>query len=387
MIPNKMGILWCKSPTTTTKTLSRGFGFDLSHARGLSSLTVHASSSNAAASDGIYKTSYVGDLREDGRYEFPIHCHGENLLSGEEFAAAVLAAAEKSTSVTASLEGNILTFSSKGTVSLLPTGRLRGALNEIFTIMFRISAPENSGSSVSSGIALAYSYGSQSVSYSGTYAGETVQMIANSTSSKQLVGLSLTTTSGLVRKLDISSFGVFRGTVGAESFEPYAGTTTSFTLAEPLRTLLTTRDYAYPLQGYAERYVKATLFRPEQAQKTELGSSYPVYFVPWPEELHGRNLRMDRLYLAANESTLIGAANRYMTSADKTGFLISAPATKKTEEGFLSHFHSLNASLIDTRSEPLIERFPPITLPTHKGRNYAELKTAIAPSALTFTYL
>jgi hypothetical protein len=76
-----------------------------------------------------------------------------------------------------------------------------------------------------------------------------------------------------------------------------------------------------------------------------------------------------------------------MTNADKTGFLISAPASKSTAESFLSHFHSLNPNLIDTRSEPLIERFPPISLPVRKGRNYAELTTSIAPSALTFTYL
>ena len=387
MIRNKALPLWCQSPTAKTKKLNRGFGVDLTHAKGIYKLAIEAATNSGPVTGEPNQLRFMGEKNADGLYEFPIHCHGVNILSGEAFAAAVLAAAESNAKVTASLDGNILTYSSTATVQLLPAGRLRGALGEIFTVMFRLCAPENTGSSLSSGVSLTYTYGSQIVSYSGTYAGETVQMIANSNSSRQLIGLSLTTTSGLPRKMDISSFGIFRGTVAAESFSPYWGDRVSFFLTEPLLVYSTLSDFAYPLQGYAERWVRSALFKPESAVKTELSSSYPIYRLSLPESFYNTSPQMDRFSSVPNESTLAAGALRYMRSPEGDSILVSANTSDNTPEKFLQYFNSFDVHLLCARSEPLIERFAPITLPTRKGRNYVELQTEVAPFSLQFTYL
>ncbi len=360
---------------------------DLTHAKGIYKLAIEAAASSGPVTGEPNKIRFIGEKNADGLYECPLHCHGENILSGEAFAAAVLAAAENNTSVTASLDGNILTYSSTATVQILPAGRLRGAYGEIFTIMFRLCAPENAGSSLSSGVALTYTYGSQIVSYSGTYAGETVQMIASSNSTRQLIGLSLTTTNGLPRQMDISGFGIFRGTVGAESFSPYWGESVSFFLIEPLRVYSTLSDFAYPLQGYAERWVRSALFKPESAVKEELSATYPVYRLPLPASFYNTNPEMDRFSLVSSESTLTAGALRYMRSAEGDSLLVSANTSDNTPEKFLEHFNSFDVNLLCARSEPLIERFAPITLSTRKGRNYVELQTEVAPFSLQFTYL
>jgi hypothetical protein len=360
---------------------------DLTHAKGIYKLAIEAAASAGPVTGEPYRTRFIGNKNADGLYECPLHCHGENILSGEAFAAAVLAAAEKNTSVTASLDGNILTYSSKTTVQLLPEGQLRGAYGEIFTIMFCLCAPENTGSSLSSGIALTYSYGSQIVSYSGTYAGETVQMIANSNSSRQLIGLSLTTTNGLPRQMDISGFGIFRGTVGAESFSPYWGESVSFLLAEPLCVYASLSDFAYPLQGYAERWVRRTSFKPENATKSDLSATYPIYRLPLPASFYGTKPQMDRFSSVSSESSLTAGALRYMPSAEGESILVSANTSANTPEKFLEYFNSFDVHLLCARSEPLIEHFAPITLPTRKGRNYVELQTEVAPFSLQFTYL
>ena len=387
MILNKMAALWAQSPTPTTKSLSKGYGVDLTHARGICKLGVRGSSFGWYPTGEPYQISFFGDLTEDGRYVIPLHCHGTNMLSGETFAAAVLAAAESSSLVTASLEGSILTFSATGTVPLFPTGFLRGAYSEVFTIMFTLCAPENTGSTLSSGITLTYNYGSQIVSYSGTYTGETVQILTSTNASRQLKGLALSSTDGLPRKIDISTFGIFRGTVGTEAFQPYWGETVPFYLSEPLRTYYTTKDVAYPLQGYAERMVKSTPFKPDTAIPADISNAYPIYRLPMPEELHGQSVLMDRFSHTARESTLVAEELRYMQSAEKDAIFVCVPTAYNTAEKFLNFFHAMNVSLTTERNEPLIERFSPIVLPTRKGRNHIDFQTFVTPSTIDFTYL
>lgn len=387
MILNKMAALWAQSPTPTKKSFSKGYGVDLTHAKGICKLGVRGTSYGWIPTGEPYMTTFFGDPTEDGRYVIPLHCHGTNMISGETFAAAVLAAAESSNLVTASLEGNILTFSATGTVPLFPTGFLRGAHAEVFTIMFTLCAPENTGSTLNSGITLTYSYGSQSVSYSGSYAGETVQILTSSNASRQLTGLSVSSTGGRPRRIDISTFGIFRGTVSQEAFQPYWGETVPFYLSEPLRTYLTTKDIAYPLQGYAERMVKATPFKPDTAIPADISNAYPIYRLPMPEALHGQSVLMDRFSHTTKESTLIAEELRYMQSAEKDAILVCVPSAYKTAEKFLNFFHATNANIISERDEPLIERFSPIVLPTRRGRNHIDIQTFVAPSTIDFTYL
>ncbi len=386
MILNKMVALWAQSPTTAKKTLTRGYGVDLAHARGIFSLGIYGTSYGAAPSGEPYKISYIGDRTEDGRYAFPLHCHGENMISGEDFAAAVLAAAESNSQVTASLDGGVLTFSATGTVSLFPNGFLRGAYGEVFTIMFSLCAPENEGSTLNSGITLNYSYGSQSVSYSGSYAGETVQILTSSNASRQLTGLSVSSTGGLPRRIDLSTFGVFRGTVGAEAYRPYWGENVCFYLSEPLRTFDTTQDVAYPLQGYVKRTNKAILFKPESATPENIGNAYPIYRLPLPEALHGKKVYLDRFSHTQQENTLISEVFRYMENEEQNALLVSVSKSYNTAEKFLNYFHSLSVHLVFLRNEPLIERFSPITLPTRKGRNHIDVRTVVDPNKIEFTY-
>lgn len=387
MILNKMATLWAKSPTTKNKNLNKGYGVDLTHTKGLCRLGVKGAALNAADADEPYKITYFGDLTEDGRYVIPLHCHGTNMISGETFAAAVLAAAESSSLVTASLDGSILTFSATGTVPLFPEGFLRGAYFEAFTIMFTLCAPENTGSTLRSGVTLTYNSGSQSVSYNGTYAGETVQILVSSNSSRQLTGLSVSSTNGLPRRIDISTFGIFRGTVGVEAFQPYWGEIVPFYLSEPLRTFETIKDVAYPLQGYAERPIKALPFKPETAELADISNTYPIYRLPLPEALHGKSVYLDRFSQTKQEDILIAYTFQCMENAEQDAILISAPKTYNTAEKFLNYFYSLNVNLTFLRSEPLIERFSPITLPTRKGRNHIDFLTTVAPFEINFTYL
>ena len=384
---NKMAALSRPSPKLKTSTFSRGYGIDLTHAQGVQKLKIRATSAFGPVSGEPYMTSFFGEATEDGRYTFPIHCHGENILGGEEFAAAVLKAAENNTSVQASLEGSVLTFSSTATVPLLAVGRVRGQHAEVFTAMFSLSAPENSGSSLNSGLSFTYSYGSQSITYSEAYAGETVEFLVHSNSTRQLVGLSLVSTGGLPRRIDLTTFGIFRGTVSKDVFAPYWGEMTSFALAAPLRTFKTVYDYAYPLQGYAERWVKASPFRPDQIAALDLESSYPIYSVPIPERLWNTEVNLSRFYQAAKQSSLTSYSLYYMRSPDKTAFWLTGTSSHNTAEKFLAYFHSLNVDLIEPLSEPVIERFPPITLPTRKGRNYIDLQTTLPPGSIEFTYL
>lgn len=387
MKPNKIAMLSRPSPKLKISAFSKGYGVDLTHAQGIQKLKIRATSAFGPVSGEPYMTSFFGEPMADGRYEFPLHCHGANILSGEEFAAAVLQAAKNNASVQASLEGSVLTFSSTATVPLLPTGRVRGQYAEVFTIMFSLSAPENSGSSLNSGLSFTYSYGSQNITYSEAYAGETVECLVHSNSTRQLVGLSLVSTGGLPRRIDLTTFGIFRGTVSKDAFSPYWGDTTSFSLAAPLRTSKSIYDYAYPLQGYAERWVRASLFQPEQISPLDLNSGYPIYSFPIPERLWSTEIQLSRFYHTTNQNSLTSYSLYYMRSPDKTAFWISGASSHNTAEKFLAYFHSLHVELIEPLSEPVIERFPPITLPTRKGRNYIDLQTTLPPGSIEFTYL
>ena len=351
-------------------------------------MDVYASSSTGPVTNEPYKVSYVGNECEDGRYEIPIHCHGENIVSGELLAAAILKAAESNSLITASLEGNILTYTSRATVSLLPDGWIRGAYGEIFTMMFRCSAPQNQGNSMNSGLAFRTNTGYQTVSYTDTYSGETVQIVANSPSTRQVIGITLSTTSGLPRNLDISTFGLFRGTKSVDDFSPYWGERVSLFLSEPLRSHMYGKDIAYLMRGYTERNLKLVPFQPQSATVEDITSSYPIYRVPLPEAFCGQEkIYLDRFYLAPNQSTLTSGSLRYMLAEDGNSILVSARTDEKTVESFLDYFNSFNVHFICPRSETLIERFEPIKIPTRKGRNYIELQTSVSPNSIHFTYL
>ncbi len=376
-----------KGPTVYTKSLDSGYGIDLSTADSLHKLGIHGVSEVTTLSSGPLKLKHLGDPKDNGSYEFPLHCHGENLLGGEELGSTLLAAAETNNYITASLQNGILTFTSRTSKVLLPVGRLRGASREIFTIMFKFSAPENTGSIISTAIAFTFSTSEiQNVSYTKSYSGETVQVLSSSNATRQLTNLTIASSTGKPRTIDLSTFGVFRGTVTANAFAPYWGEKTSFFLSEPLRSFSDAEDIAYPLQGYAMRYVRSAAYAPTSIESLSLGSSYPTYKLPLPEAFWEKDLRLDHFTRAESTNDLIANAFGYMRATDGKSILVTSAASYASKESFLNFFNSLSVSIDYKVSTPVIERFNPIRIATRAGRNYIDLMTEITPGIVDFTY-
>lgn len=382
----KLRTMQSKTPAFYTKSLSQGYGIDLSAANSLYKLGIHGAGEASVLAEGPNKILPLGDMKEDGRYEFALHCHGENVLGGEELADAILALSETNQYITASVENNLLTFTSKSSNPMFPVGRLRGASNEVFTALIKFSAPENTGSITTSAIAFTYAVGVQNISYMKTYNGETVQLATSSNATRQLINLSLTSSQGKTRIIDLSTFGVFRGTVTASNFEPYWGEKKSFFLSEPLRSFDGTEDVAYPLQGYAMRHIRAIAYAPISIDTPALDSSYPIYRLPLPESLLERELRLDHFTPVETTDDLIAAPHRYMRTADKKHVMVSADTGYSTAASFLNFFNDLNVNIEYKVSTPVIEHFTPITLATRVGRNYIDLMTAVTPGTVDFTY-
>ena len=375
-----------KTPTFYTKSLDSVYGIELLSADSLYKLGIHGVSQASTASDDAYKITHLGDLTEDGSYAFPLHCHGDNLVGGEEFAAAVLEKSQTNANLTASVENGQLTFTSRSNQPLFPTGRLRGANPETFTLMLIFSAPENTGSITSTGVAFTFSTGIQNISYTKSYSGQVVQVLSSSNASRQLLNLTIASTAGKKRIIDLSSFGVFHGTVTVNDFVPYWGEKTSFFLSEPLRSFSGAEDVAYPLQGYVSRYVRSIAYHPTSAEKFELGSSYPTYRIPLPEALREKELRLDHFARVESTNALIANALQYMRTADQKYVLVTADTSYNTVDAFLSFFNELNVNIEYKVSTPVIESFTPISLATRAGRNYIDLMTEIAPAIMDFTY-
>ena len=375
-----------KPQTFYTKSLDFGYGVDLSTARSLYKLGIHGVSKESSLSSGATKLLPLGDLQSDGSYKFVLHCHGENILGGEEFASAVLQASATNAYINASVENNILTFTSRSSQTLLPTGRLRGANNEIFTAMFKFSAPENTGTIIGSAIAFTFTVGMQNISYAKSYSGETVQMAVSSNATRQVITLSIANSTGKKRIFDLSTFGIFRGTKTAADFEPYWGEKTPFFLSEPLRSFDDAEDIAYPLQGYTMRNVRAVAYAPSSIDTASLDSAYPIYKLPLPDALFEKELRLDHFTSVQSTDELIQAAHRYMRTADEKSILISADTGYSTPESFLSFFNGLGVNIEYKSNAPVIERFAPISLATRAGRNYIDLLTEVAPGIVDFTY-
>ena len=377
-----------KTPILYTKSLDRGYGIDLTTAGGLKKIGIHGVSPSAALSSGPTKLSHLGDLNAEGSYEIPVHCHGENILGGEELAEYVLKVAEGSGYINANVNANnILSFTSRSNKTLLPTGRLRGAENEIFTIMFKFSAPENAGGTLTTtGLVYLYNSGNQAITYSGSYGGDTVQVVRSSNAARQLLNLNISTTSQKLRTINLSTFGIFRGTVDVTDFAPYWGEMKSFYLSEPLRSFGDTEDVAYPMQGYAVRKIRSMAFTPTSAEVVQLGSDFPTYRIMLPEALWEKELRPDHFTPAESESALIASEFGYMRASDGKSLLFTASESYSTSASFLNFFNSLGIHLEYKAKDPVTERFTPISLATRAGRNYVDLMTATTPGTIEFTY-
>ena len=375
-----------KPQTVYTKSLDRGYGVDLSTERSLYKLGIHGVCGESTLTSGPSKLLSLGDLQTDGSYKFALHCHGENIIGGEEFAEAVLAASATNAYINASVENGILTFTSRSSKPLFHAGRLRGANNEVFTITFHFSAPENTGTIVGSAIAFTLSSGIQNVSYTKSYSGETVQIAVSSNATRQVINLSIANSTGKTRNIDLSTFGVFRGTKTVDDFAPYWGEKTSFFLSEPLRSFGDAEDVAYPLQGYVKRYVRAAAYTPVSIETASLGSTYPIYKLPLPDSLLEKELRLDHFALVESTDELIAAAHKYLRTTDGKSILVSADTSYSTPELFLNFFNSLGVNIEYKVGTPVIENFAPITLATRAGRNYIDLMTEVIPGTVDFTY-
>lgn len=385
----KLRTMQSKTPILYTKSLDRGYGIDLATEGGLKKIGIHGVSPSSALSSGPTKLSHLGDLKEDGRYEIPVHCHGENMLSGEELAEYMVEIGNASGYVYANVTSdNVLMFKSRSNKTILPTGRLRGAEKEIFTAMFKFASPETSENLTSTGLAFLYLTSLQSITYGGgSNTSDMVQVRSQSNALRQVVNLNLATTQDKLRKIDLSTFGIFRGTKSVDEFEPYWGEKTSFYLSEPLRSFGDTEDVAYPMQGYAERKIRSLAFSPTSAEAIELGSDYPTYRIFLPEALWEKELRPDHFTPAESESALIASAFGYMRASDGRSLLFTASESYATPASFLEFFNSLGVHIEYKAIDSVIERFPPIAIHTRAGRNYVDLMTEATPGIIVFTYV
>lgn len=382
-----MRILKAQTPAKKTLTLKKAYNLELSHSRGLTDLIIHGNNLSAATSLGPNKYSGLGDLTSDGRYILPLHCHGENMMSGEEFAAAVLAAAEKNENIEASLDGYMLTYSVNTTFSLFAPGRIRGASGEVFTLMFKIRSPEESGTALETGVGFTYASGSQVFTFDNTGAEESVYAIGTSNATRQVNGIQLSTTYNKPRIIDIRSFGVFRGTVSADAHSPYWGDRVDLFLGGPLINYSPAIDIAYPYRGYAERWVDRIPLASEGLIAVDVGASYPTYQIEIPEAYRERaKMRLDHFSNTTNENTFRSYTFRCMRSADGSAFLITASNSYKTLEKFSSLFDTLGVHIQIPRDTPWIETFEKIAVPTRKGKNHLDIETLVAPSTIDFTY-
>ncbi len=382
-----MRVLKAQTPTEKKQSLKQGYSFVLSHSQGLRDLVIHGTNLSASNSLGLQKLSALGDPTDDGRYVLPLHCHGENMMSGEEFAAAILALAEENANVTASLDGYMLTYSSKTTASLFPAERIHGAYGEVFTLMFKICAPQQSGASLSTGLGLIYSSGAQSINFDGSIMGESVYAVGTSNATRQVKGLQLSTTNDMPRIIDIRTFGIFRGTVSADAYSSYWGERVNLYLRAPLINYSPAKDIVYPLRGYAERWVDRIPLTTDGISSVDVGASYPTYQLEIPQQYRSvSTMRLDHFSATTNQSTFLSYTFRSMRSADGNYFLITASSAYKTLESFCALFESLGVHLQIPRQTPLIESFEKITIPTRKGKNFLDIETYATPSTIDFTY-
>lgn len=387
MHPNKIHLIRAETPTVKTQSLKKGYGVYLSHSKGLKDMVIYGNNLSAATSLGPHKISSLGDQTETGGYVLPLHCHGENLLGGEEFAAAVLALAEKNENVTASLDGYMLTYTSLTDAALLPAGRIHGATGEIFSVILSISAPQSSGTSLSAGVGLTYTSGAQSIVFDCAVAGETVSVVGTSNASRQVTGLRITSTGASPRTIDIRSFGIYRGTVTEQAHKPYWGERVQIPLRAPLVHYSSAKDVTYPLRGYTERWVDCISVSDSPITAVELGAKYPTYRLEIPEQLRSiATMRLDHFSATTSTSTFNSYTYRYMRTPEGDAFHISASSTYNTLEKFTSFFKSLGVHIQIARKTALIEPFERVEIPTRQGLNYLDIETAVTPSTVDFTY-
>ena len=387
MHPSKIHLLRAETPTQKKVTLKKGYGIYLSHEKGLRDLTIHGTNLSAPCELGPTKISSLGDPTEGGQYAITLHCHGENMLGGEEFAAAVLATAQDNPYMTASLDGDMLTISSRTSVSILPAGRIRGAYGELLSIRFNVIAPQDSGTAINTGVGFTYSSGVHTATFDCETAGESVTVISTSSSTRQVNGLRITSTGETPRVIDLKSFGIYRGTAAAEKHEPYWGERVQIPLTAPLIAYSPAKDVVYPMLGYAERRVESISLADAPITAVDLGASYPTYRVQLPETLWERStLRLDHFSSTNDESTFKSYTYRSMRSPEGDAFYITASNSYKTVEKFTEFFHTLNVRIHIARETALIETFDKITVPTRKGTNYLDLETVVPAANIDFTY-
>ncbi|MBP3605669.1 MAG: hypothetical protein J6J66_03635 [Clostridia bacterium] len=387
MHPNKLHLLRAETPTEKTASMKKDHNVYLSHASGVRDIAIYGNSLSAITSLGPYRIGGLGDVGEDGRAVIPIHCHGENLLGGEELAEAMLALAAKNASVTASLDGHLLTYSSKTTAPLITTPRLRCSIGYLMTFMFKVSSPEATGTALNCGLGFIYPSGGQTVSFDGSVQGATVQVVGTNSSTKSITGLRVNNTGGLPRVMDIRSFGIYRGAVTADVHEPYWGARFYISLRAPLASFSSAKDIVYPLRGYAERNIDCTPVSSLPLETVELGATYPSFRIEIPEHLRADStIRLSHFTATTNQSTFLSNTYRSMRSEDGTYFYITGSSSYATLEKMAGLLATLGAEIQSVRQTPLYETVETVTLPTKRGRNYFDAETVCPASTIDFTY-
>ena len=158
-------------------------------------------------------------------------------------------------------------------------------------------------------------------------------------------------------------------------------------LGAPLITYSPVKDIAYPLRGYAERWVDCISLADAPITAVELGAKYPSYRVQIPEHLIGyATMRLDHFSVTTSESTLKSYSYRCMRTPEGDAFYITASASYKTVEQFSELFQALDVHIQVARETAWIEAFEKVVIPTKKGLNYLDIETAVTPSTVEFTY-
>lgn len=389
MIPDRLRALHGEALTPKQSQTTQDYSIYLSRPNGLLSLDIHGCIYSSVPSKNLRRGEYLGNPTADGRYEIPISFHGICCLDGDMLATAMQKAAEQDSALQVSLSGRTLRFSCTKLIPLPLNGHFRGGANTIYTLMFRMRAPDFSGSKLNSGFSINYSGTYPAISQSGSFTGEEAVDFLVNTLPKRVDGLCVSSTDGSARELDLDSFGIYIGTLlSPEEREPYREERMTFSLAAPLRTVDTFKDVAYPMKGYATRWVCARAFEPKSPIAVDIGSPYPTYRVELPEDLHGKDLSTTLFTMTKNKDLLLQYSMYVTPTEDKKGLLFSASATENTPEKFLSLFEGKNAELLWLSDVPMTEHFPPVPRPTlPAGQLHITFETLIRPFLVKFTYL
>ena len=258
---------------------------------------------------------------------------------------------------------------------------------EEYYIKFSMRVQGFSGSYLETGLAICYDSNTRSsVTKSGTFReGETYEVSSSVGFLKTIVGLAVLPTAGRTHEIDLNRFGIFRSSNA--NYSLYRGNRYSFSLKAPLFSFNFMHDEAYPMQGYARRFVGNRDFSANSVTLTDHGVKHPIYLVELPTDLQGKKTELNRFSTATSLTVLKNGTGYTFPSEDGKGHYFSVKADTDTPEKFCTLWNSLGVQLFYQLEEEQIERFDPITIHSWAGWNYLRITTDVNASSMKFIYI